>query len=289
MVAPLPQEQRALKQEFDRKRLAAIRGDTFAIPEPANNTRFFGEDENEPAANNVQAFSEDSEDGILAQYPLASPLPQAMPGATLHPKSFSSTQQQARIAEGVDAPSLVPDEVAALQDPEYSTEEEPVTYGETLGALEQQARDAEDIEEAQAIGQLIQRKASQATDQFSEEMNNLIKEKASRLVAKGIGNGGNALDSVGWDGWIVFTATCIYSLARAGVSVLSPETNTGAQKMLHTLVPPYRPFREPGDFAYFVGGATIGLLIVCLVIAYCVVTIQVVFFPLFMPGGLLSQ
>lgn len=287
MVAPLPQE-RVFKQVFEQNRLAAIRGDNFTIPEAANNTRFFSEDENEPAANTVQAFSEGSEDGILAQYPLASPLPQTMAGAALRPKSFSSTQQQARIAGGVDAPSLLPDDVAALQDPEYTTEEEPVTYGESLAALEQQARGAEDIEEAGAISQLIRRKASQAMDQFSEEMNEIIKEKASRLVAKSIGNGGNALGSAGWDGWITFIGTSIYSLARAGVSILSPETNTGAQKMLHTLIPPYRPFKEPGDFAYFVGGVTLGLLIFCLVISFFVVIVHFVFFPLFMPGGLLS-
>lgn len=287
MIAPLPQE-RAFKQVFDRNRLAAIRGDNFTVPEVTNNTHFFSEDENEPAANNIYSFSEGSEDGILAQYPLTSPLSQTMTEATLRPKSFSSTQQQARIAGGVDAPSLLPDNVAALQDPEYATEEEPVTYGESLAALEQQARGAEDIEEARAIGRLIKQKASQATDQFAEEMNKIIKEKASRLVAKSIGNGGNALGSVGWDGWITFIGTCIYSLARAGVSILSPETNTGRQKILHTFIPPYRLFREPGDSGYFLVMVTLGLLIFCLILAFFAVIVHFVFFPLFMPGGLLS-
>ncbi|MEK9157097.1 MAG: hypothetical protein AAB448_03130 [Patescibacteria group bacterium] len=245
------------------------------------------EEMRQAAADNRQKFGYGSENNVVAQYPLGSPLPGAMDTNAIDPNNFSYIQQQARMAEGVDAPSLLPDDVAALPDPEYSTDEEPVTYRESLGALQQQAREAEDIEGAQSISQNIRNKINQASDQAAEEMKKLMKEKTSRWVAKGAGNGGNALDSVGWDAWIVFACTYLYLMARGVVSVLSPESqpSTGAQKMLHTVFPPYRPLREPGDFLYFLFVCVISVIIVCVVIAVLVAIMNLFLFPFFTLNG----
>lgn len=297
MVAPLPQE-RTFKQEFDRTRLAAIRGDNFTIPEAANNNNLYAEDENTQAANNNRFFPSGSEDGILAQYPLGSPLPGAMDTNAIDPNNFSYLQQQARIAEGVDAPSLLPDDIAALPDPEYSTDEDPVTYGESLSALEQRAREAEDIESVQEASQDIRNKVQQATHQANEEFNKLIEEKVSRWFAKGAGNGSNATGSVGWDGFTSFTLSYLYLMARGLVSILSPETQApqdlrtfsqgvryNSQKLLHRLIPPYRPFREPGDFMYFLGAVILSILAICVTLAIFISIFSIAFFPFIAPGG----
>ncbi len=291
MVASLPQEQR-FKQDFDRTRLAAIRGDRFSVPLGANNSNFFednSENNGEPA-NNDRFFSQGSEDGILAQYPLASPLSGGMDTAAIDPNNFAHLQQQARMKEGIGAPSLLPDEIANLPDPEFSTEEDPVTYDESLRSLEGQARNAEDIESVQAFSNAIRKKMNDATQQYTEELKRLAKEKISRWTAKIAGNGSNAVDSFGFDAWITFCLTYIYLMARGAVSVLFPETqapqNLGsfkdalqynAKQALHILIPPYRPLREPGDFLYFLLLFIISILIACLVIAIFITIASIIY------------
>lgn len=298
MAAPLPQE-RTFKQEFDRTRLAAIRGDNFEIPGAANNSNFFGDSGvNEEPANNDRHFSSGSEDGILAQYPLASPLSGGVDTAAIDPNNFSYLQQQARMKEGIGAPSLLPDEIANLPDPEFSTEEDPVSYRESLRSLEGQARNAEDIESVQAASGAIQKKVNDAMQQFTEELKRLAKEKTSRWTAKIVGNGGSAVDSVGWDGWITFCLTYVYLMARGVVSVLSPETQApqdlgsfkdsvqyNMKQVLHTAIPPYRPLKEPMDFLYFLFLLVITVIIICVVMAAFITIANLYLFPLFMPGG----
>lgn len=297
MAAPLPQEQR-FKEDFDRTRLAAIRGDSFSVPIGANNSNFFeGDGGDGESANNDRYFSSGSEDGILAQFPLASPLSGAMDTAAIDPNNFSYIQQQARMNEGIGAPSLLPDDVADLPDPEFSTEEDPVTFGESLRALEGQARNAEDLESAQAAGGAVRKKMDDAIEQAAEKLKAMAKEKASRWTAKAAGNGSNAVDSVGWDAWIVFALTYIYLMARGVVSLLVPESsNIGdgnaaanmAKKGLHAVLPPYRPLREPGDFLYFLFLFVITVIIICVVIAVLIAVVNLFLFPLFMPGGLMG-
>lgn len=290
MVASLPQE-RTFKQEFDRTRLAAIRGDSFSVPLGANNSNFFEGDEGDTseAANNDRFFSQGSEDGILAQYPLTPSLSGGMDTAAIDPNNFSYLQQQARMKEGIGAPSLLPDDVASLPDPEFSTEEDPVTFGESLGYLEQRARGAEDIEEVQAASGAVQRKIEEASNQFEEEIKRMAKEKMSRWTAKGVGNGGNALDTAPALAWIVFAITYCYLMARGVVSLFVPESSVVGQgkplinagkKALHAFFPPYRPLREPGDFAYFLWLFFLTCIIVCQEIAIYVVIAHVFLIPL---------
>jgi hypothetical protein len=106
---------------------------------------------------------------------------------------------------------------------------------------------------------------------------------------------------VGWDAWIVFALSYLYLMARGAVSVLSPETQApqdlgsfrdavqyNAKQVLHAAFPPYRPLREPGDFAYFLFLFVISVLIVCVVVGIFIAVVNVFLFPIFMPGGLMS-
>lgn len=297
-------QEKMFKRTFNENRLAALRGDTLGIPEAANSNDFFEEEGDFPqeAANNNRFFSSESEDGIMAQYPLAPATPNEPAHVDMNPESFSRNQQQARRAQGIGAPSLLPDDIAALPDPEYSTEDDVVTFGDTLDALQGQADQAEDIEEVQALSGALQRKMNEAGDQAAERMKEWMQEKMSRWTAKGVGNGANAADSVGWDAWITFCVTYLYLMARGAVSVLSPETQAppdlqsfrdavqyNAQKALHTVFPPYRPLLEPFDFLYFLFLLVMSVLIVCIVLAVFIGIVNFILFPLFIPGGPLSS
>lgn len=312
MVAPLPQE-RQFKQEFDRNRLAALRGDSLSLPS-ANNTNFLDDDSGQEAANtadffedsapddaanNSRFFAPDSEDGILSQFPTRSSVktPELQEEDIPDPVGFARIQQQARMAQGINAPELISPEAAELPDPEYSTEEETVTYGESLNTLAGQAAQAETLEEARGVQAAMQNKAQQAVDAANDRLQEWLKEKGSRWLAKGIGNGSNAVDSLGWDGWIVFVISYLYLMARGFVTVFVPEP-TNAQddgmggyalkKGLHTLLPIYRPLREPGDFGYFLAAFIVTVIIIGVLIAALIILVNIVALPAFMPGAATS-
>ena len=308
MVAPLPQE-RLFKREFDMNRLAALRGDSLEIPEyeddfeeAANNDQYLNQPTPLDGANNDRFFARDSEDSLLAKYPQAEPeTPEYANNPGLDPANFSMLQQQARMDAGIGAPEILSPEASEMLDPEYSTDEAPVTYGESVGALQGLAQRAMELEEVQNIAGEIRSKSKEAVDKAAEELQQKVREQTRRWIAKALGNGGNASDIFSWDFWIVFAITYISLMARGVVSVLSPESSLpqdfstfkqGMQytttKAIHAILPPYRPFREPGDFAYFLLFFVGSLLAVVIVLGILITIVNVVLLPIFMPGAATS-
>lgn len=306
MVAPLPQE-RLFKREFDQARLAALRGDSFQFPDlddvsseqmPDSATDDFSPID---TPETRRFFARDSEDGLLRQYPQATSATAPDDDSALDPANFAFMQRQAQMQAGIGAPELLPPEAADVLDPEYSTEDEPVTYSESVGFLAQRARESEELEESRFFGQEAQNKAKEAIDQAAAQLEQKVKEQTNRWIAKGVGNGGNAVDSVGWDGWITFAVTYLYLMARGFVSVLSPESslpsNVGdfkqgvqyaATKGIHILFPPYRPFREPGDFLYFLAALVLTVIVVGMLLTALIILVNIVLLPVFMPGAATS-
>lgn len=299
MVAPSPQE-RDHKRTFNQARLAAIRGDALSFPQL--------DDEEEPVQQTVRGlpnlapriFPRDSEDGLLTQLaPVRTPEMNASnEEAVPDPSTFSFLQQQARMAEGIGAPEFLDPETASLPDPEYSTEDEAVTFGESLAAITEEAQAADSFEEAQRARHAFAQKMHQAMYAEAEKLREYLKEQASRLTAKVVGNGSNAVDSVGWDGWITFMLSYIYLMARGLVSIISPEnttphdlsvfaqgTNYSFQKGLHILIPPYRPLREPGDFLYFLFLLVMSTIILAAIIVIAVLFITFAAFPFFVTNS----
>lgn len=277
MVAPLPQEKN-YQRELHLARLAALRGDSFGIPAVS---------EQEEMADATRFVRPDSEEGLVEQYPQDSP--SADDPSLRNPADFSFYQRQARRAAGVGAPSLLAPEIEALPDPDASMEEDEITYAESLRALEQEAQEAENLEEAQAAGGALRAKMQQAQAQYADQLQQFLKEKTTRWTAKGIGNGVNALDSVGWDGWITFIMSYFYLMARGCVTIFSPEPSDPAnappsQKALHAFIPPYRPLQEPGDFLYFLFLFVMSLLIVVALVTFAILLLNVVLFPAYLPG-----
>lgn len=307
MVAPLPQE-RLFKREFDQTRLAALRGDSFQFPDiddtsDAEQTPDSASDDFSPidTPETRRFFARDSEDGLLRQYPQAASTIAPDDDSVLDPANFAFMQRQAQMQAGIGAPELLPPEAADVLDPEYSTEDEPVTYGESVGALQGLAQRAMELEEVQAISGEIREKSKEAVDRAAEELQKVVKEKTNRLLAKGIGNGGNVSDIFSWDFWIVFAITYLYLMARGAVSLLSPESNlpqdfatfkAGARyattKALHVLFPPYRPLLEPVDFAYFMGMFIASVILLGLIVTFFVLFIFPMILPLMMPGAATS-
>ena len=297
-MAALSRKEREFEREFRQNHLATLRGDNFSVPLGANNSNFLGDDgENKKAANNNRSFPPDSEDGILAQYPLASPLSGSIDPAAIDPNNFSYIQQQARMQQGIGAPSLLPDDVANLSDPEVSTAANNVTFYESLQALEAQARDAEDIEEVQAAQSAVQQKIRAAIDQYTEMMQEKLRETTQRWMAKIAGNGTSITGSTGWDGFISGTLSYLYIMTRGAVTILSPESQAPEDfqtqgvrytetKILHTWFPPYR-LREIGDFFWFCFLCVMSLLVVCIVSAVLLTIMGIFLFPL-IPGGTIS-
>jgi hypothetical protein len=291
MVAPLPQE-RDYKREFDQTRLAAIRGDVLSFPRIDNEEEVVQQTGGGLPDLAPRVFARDSEDGLLTQ--LASARAPALNAsyeeAIPDPSAFSFLQQQARMAEGIGAPEFLAPETAALPDPEYSTEDETVTFGESLAAASEQFQEANSVEDAQQAQAAFKQKMQQAMDAKLEKLRELIKEKTSRWTAKGIGNGSNAVDSVGWDGWITFTLTYIYLMARGFITVFVPKpTNMeddgmagyAVKKGLHVIIPEYRPLMEPWDFLYFLFLLVISVIIVVILIAAIVLFINIAAVPFF--------
>jgi hypothetical protein len=289
MVAPLPQE-RNYKREFDASRLAALRGDRFTVPSSGDaqnpqDSPSFPEDEAASPADRF--YSPDSEESLVSQFPQSPPSPEE--DLSLAPEDFAYRQRQAQMAAGIGAPSLLPSEVEDLPDPELSSEDEEITFGDTIRDLERQAAMAEDIEEAQVAGGALRNKMQQAMDQYAEQLAQKALEKTSRWTAKGLGNGSNAVDSVGWDGWITFAVSYVYLMARGFITVLSPEPANAAdaspsQKALHTVFPPYRPLQEPGDFLYFLFLFVMTVIILMLVLTAIIMFVNIALFPVYMPG-----
>lgn len=300
MASPNAQE-RSYRNQFNRNRFAAIRGNSLERDLPidsANNNDSFTEDSEQESANNARFFSEDSEDGILANY-----RPQEKPSEqeteSTEPEYFAQNQQRARIAQGGGTRGFL-SEAASLPDPEYTPEDadddDVVTFEESLAAFEDEAREAETIDEARAIGNAWRGKAQQALDAEAQRAAEMAKEYTSRLLAKTVGNGTNAVDSAGWDGWISFILSYIYIMARGAVSTLVPENSAPpdlssfvsgakytANKALHLIIPPYRPLREPGDFGYFLFMFIASTIIAVMIIGVFVTFIAVTN-PQYLPG-----
>jgi len=134
------------------------------------------------------------------------------------------------------------------------------------------------------LKQAANQAAQQAGEQVKEQAEKVAKEGAKKLTrwaAKIIGHGSNVLDAPGEDGWITFFISYAYDLLRGAITIVVPEeaepsflqqyqqtkqsryesrrdfvknqlAKTAAKTFIHTIIPPYRPLREPGDFAYFI-------------------------------------
>ncbi len=153
---------------------------------------------------------------------------------------------------------------------------------------------SDDYEEGEEEDSLVSNSLSQSppssrgglpTDGLAEQ----LKAKYSRDVAKGASNGANATGSVGWDGFISFATTYLHMMARAVVSILSPEPSdpesaSPSQKMLHTFIPPYRPLQEPGDFLYFLSLLAISAFIITVILMVILLILSIFLFPVLVPG-----
>lgn len=128
-------------------------------------------------------------------------------------------------------------------------------------ALEEQARDIEDIEELEPIRTRMSALRSQASEMIAKQVSSEAKEKGSRWVAKILGHGGNAIDTADLgmaDLAIVWTTTFLYDLGRGVVSIFIPKPSANAsfqedvtKQTMHLLFPPYK-LTEPGDLLYFI-------------------------------------
>lgn len=279
MAASSPQ-QRAFGRELHTNRIAALRGDSLSIPTLGENTNILSDKE----ANNNRFYDQQSEDNILAQYPLASPFAAGGIDTSLSdPRDFARTQQQNRIEQGINAPQFLPPAYTDLPDPDLSTPEQTITYEESVQDLADQVAQAEDFETAQQARSAFRNKINQAANEGLQRGAELIKEKTSRYTAKLAGDGSNLADMVGWDGFITFTISYIYLCARACISLLSPERKdmSFSQKALHTIIPPFRPIREPVDFLYFIFSTVMVSIVVSSLFIVAVVVFYFVLFPIF--------
>jgi hypothetical protein len=116
-----------------------------------------------------------------------------------------------------------------------------------------------------------------------------LKAKYGRAFVQyfdGVANGGS---STGADGFISFAVTSIHMMARAAVSILSPEPSdpesaSPSQKMLHTFIPPYRPLQEPGDFLYFLSLLVISAFVITVILMVILLILSIFLFPVLVPG-----
>lgn len=241
MVAPLPQEIN-YKREFDAARREAAGGNIVFSP-----------------SLELEDFTDE---GASA--------------AASDPLQFNEYQRRARMEQGIGAPALLPEDIAALPDPEYADvgdDEDPITYGDSLNELEAEAREAEDIEEVQAVGEAIRTKQEEAFAQAAEKEAEESHRKMHQAAVKAITNGAGAVGIAGFDGWITEALTFIYKAARAVVTLFAPPSLTGddgdAKKKLHAFIPPYHPLQQPEDFLQGIGAAVaIGIIVVFLIVGF---------------------
>lgn len=307
MVAPLPQE-RLFKREFDMNRLAALRGDMFTVPdvdeaeEEPETARSAAADDFSPidTPETRRFFARDSEDALVQQFLQASPEVEDVYDPTLDPANFARMQQQARMAEGIGAPELLDPEIAELPDPESSTSEEIVTYGESVAAADQAVRSAPDAESRQQAGNVLYAKLGKVADAEVEIAAKKIRDKFAQMSLKWGPNAAGTLDE-GQALFIVKFLTWLYGLARAVVTLFSgaletedtPQDVTGvaknaAKKGIKTLFPVFRPLAAPVDFATFLFNSIIILLIVALTMGEILVGIMVPLMIIFFFAKLLG-
>ncbi len=253
MVAPLPREI-DFKKEFDAARRKAAGGNIAFSP-----------------SSELEDFTDE---GTSA--------------AQLDPANFNLSQQQERMRQGIGAPALLPEDIAALPDPDYADangdDEDPITYGDSLNELEAEAREAENIEEVQAVGEAMRTKQEEAFAQAAEKKAEEERRKMHQDLVKAISNALAAVGISGFDGWITEVFTLLYKAARALVTIFAPESLTGddsdALKKLHANIPPYHPLQKPGDFVLGIGVLFVIGIIVTFLILFFLFIASVTLFPI---------
>lgn len=157
-------------------------------------------------------------------------------------KNFQLAQQQARIQAGVNLPEYLPSDAGSMNDPQYSTEDNPVSYNDTLADLQAQNAATNDPVEALRLRNEFQDTIGDAVESRENALAGFAKEKISRWIATSSGGISDAIGSTGLDAGVLTTANFFYSvLGRGAVTVLMPKTDgeDGVQQAVHTVLPTY--------------------------------------------------